>query len=223
MQLSACMFISANGCQTMQHRCWNPCPQLVCTYLSICPMHVCSKSVNPGLCMHTSSPRSLSVHVTHRSAVCSPQRGSGGRAEECSPRAILGHTGCSGSATAAARGCALASFTCADCGCGACVCVFFPSVCVHVPPLCRCTHLSIAHFRTTTSCLRLQMNGTTSGERANLLSREFGYKWATPGKRLSLFDIVWPLKASVNKPLPGVGTIWETHPASQSKQNTQSA
>lgn len=60
------------------------------------------------MCMCASSPRSRRsplVHVTHRSAVCSPQRGSGGRAEECSLCAILGHTGCSGSAATAAHGC----------------------------------------------------------------------------------------------------------------------
>lgn len=170
------------------------CSQLVCTYLSIRPMCMyVQQECRSGMCMYTSYPRSLRsqlAHVTHQSAVCSPQRGSsGGRAEECSLCAILGHTSCSGSVTTAVHGCAFASFTCMDYGCRH---VFmFPCVCV--PLLCRCTRLLIAHFRTTTSCLQLQMNGTTLGERANLLSREFVYKWATTGRRLSLFDIVRPL------------------------------
>lgn len=110
------------------------------------------------------SPRSLLVHVTHQSAVCSPLlRQCGGRAEECSLCAILGHTGCSSSVTTAVHGCVFASFFYVY-GLWMQACVYF-SVCVCVAPLCRCTHLSIAHFRTTTSCLQLQMNGSTLRER----------------------------------------------------------
>lgn len=125
--------------------------------------------------MHTSSLgwlRSPLVHVTHQSAVCSPQPGSGGRAEECSLCAILGHTGCSSSVTTAVHGCVFASFgrvRTVDAGvrvrvCFLCVraCVSFFS-CAFAPQLCRCTCLSIAHFRTTASCLQLQMNGNHFG------------------------------------------------------------
>lgn len=57
-----------------------------------------------GMCMDTPYPRSLLVHVTHQSAVCLPQWGSRGRAEECSPCAIPGYTGCSGRVTTAVHG-----------------------------------------------------------------------------------------------------------------------
>lgn len=75
--------------------------------------------------MYTSSPRSLLVRVTHRSAECSPQRGGRGRAEECGLCAILGHRGCSGSVTTAVHGCVFGPFTCIDCGCR------HVSVCLH--------------------------------------------------------------------------------------------
>ena len=96
---------------------------------------------DPGMCMYTSSPRSLRsllVHVTHQSAVRSRQWGSGGRAEECSLCAILGHTGCSGGVTTAAHGCVFASFTCVDYGCRQ-VCVFL-CVCA-----CVCTSALLMH------------------------------------------------------------------------------
>lgn len=89
------------------------------------------------------SPRSLLVHVTHQSAVCSPLlRQCGGRAEECSLCAILGHTGCSSSVTTAVHGCVFASFfTCMDCGCRH-VCIF----------LCVCVCSSTLQMHTSLDC-----------------------------------------------------------------------
>lgn len=51
------------------------------------------------------------------------------------------------------------------------------------------------------------------GERAGLLSWEVCYKWATTCGHLSLFDIVQTLT-----PLPGMGAISETHPASRCEE-----
>lgn len=107
--------------------------QLVYTYLSIWPMWMCSKSVTL-VCACTLHLQDhwdhWMVHVTRQSAVW----GDGGRAEECSLCAILGHTGCSGNVTAV-HGCVFAPFTCMDYGCmHVCfyVCVYLNSADAHV-------------------------------------------------------------------------------------------
>lgn len=155
-------------------------------------MCMCSKSVAPGMCMYTSFPRSLSVHVTHQSAVCSPQWGSGGWAEECSLCAILGHTSCSGSVTTAVHGCAFDWFTCMDCGCrrvyvSVCVClsVYLHSADAHVswlptseqrPLACNCKWMAPLWESKPIYCPR---NSTINGQPLAGV--------------LSLFDIVQPL------------------------------
>ena len=67
-------------------------------------------------------------------------------------------------------------------------------MCVYTSALQMHTLFSIAHLRTTTSLPAIANEWEPLGERqASPLSREFVCKRATPGRRLSLFDIVWPL------------------------------
>lgn len=137
----------------------------LCTYICLFDQYVLVQSLFL-LCLC-----SLMVHVTHQSAVCWPQWW---EAVECSLCSIPGDTGCSGSVSTAVHGylsnsCMHTHHTCRSVGVYSCVCV------------CRCTSLSMAHFRTTTSCQQLQMNRATLRERANPLSWEFVYKWPTPG------------------------------------------
>lgn len=156
---------------------------------------------------------SLLVHVTCQPAVCWPQWW---EAVECSLRAIPGDTGCSGSVSTAVRGYLSNSFMHTH--------HRYRSVCVYsCVCVCRCTSLSMAHFRTTTSCQQLQMNRATLRERANSLSWEFVYKWPTPSSRLSVFDIVQPLYACANKPLQVSILLYGklTRPVSPNKTHNQ--
>lgn len=129
----------------------------------ICPLpltsflHVNGQGAHcwPSLCIWTSSLRSLLVHVTQQSAVCSQRRDGGGRAEECSLSARLSHS--AAALTRAVHACLFSSFmcfawrwmhTCMFLHVRACVCVF-------AQPLLRCTGVLIVYF-SMASCLQLK-------------------------------------------------------------------